>query len=319
MYEIKHAVAKGLGMFAKTSIPRGTRILAEKPVFTVKSESDVFKAFRYLGEGEQREFKQLSVNPAGRSNVLGWATAAWHAARSLLAGTENGDPSDTKARNRPPPYAKSIMEFPSVLNIFRNNNFDVGKDKQAVFRDICRINHACVPNAQGNFNTSLGRFTVHALRRIDQDEEITLSYLAEHGASRDSRQNRLSGHYGFPCDCAACDITTDRGRMGEKARQNMQARLHAYAEQAGEREEPDHVAELEVMQDMIQMYETDGLAGRELATMCFAAAELAVKVGSRDVALRLSQKGLQLDEDAVGDDSPILVESRSRVKAMAIV
>ena len=53
--------------------------------------------------------------------------------------------------------------------------------------------------------------------------------------------------------------------------------------------------------------------------MCFSAAELAANIGRRDVALKLANKGLSLDEDAVGIDNPVFEESKARVRAMAIV
>ncbi|KAI7510012.1 hypothetical protein KC347_g4722 [Hortaea werneckii] len=261
---------------------------------------------------------QLSVSSQRRSNLLGWAEGLWYASRQALSGGLNVVEGDGKTKTRLPDL-QSIAEYPAVLNIFRNNNFDIGNDTQAIFKDICRLNHACIPNAQGNFNASLDRFTIHALRPISEDEEITLSYLAEHGASRDARQYRLQSNYGFPCDCPACDTTTERGKLDEEARQRMQSRLHSYAESVSEQKCPDQAAELEIMNEMIEMREDQGLAGREVATMCFSAAELAANIGRRDVALKLANKGLSLDEDAVGTDNPVFEESKARVRAMAIV
>ncbi|KAI7284263.1 hypothetical protein KC345_g2402 [Hortaea werneckii] len=261
---------------------------------------------------------QLSVSSQRRSNLLEWAEGLWHASRQALSGGLVVAHGDSQVKTRLPDVY-SITEYPAVLNVFRNNNFDIGNGTQAIFKDICRLNHACIPNAQGNFNANLDRFTIHALRPISEDEEITLSYLAEHGASRDARQHRLKSNYGFPCDCPACDSTTERGKLDEEARQKMQSRLHSYAQSVREHDCPDQAAELEIMNQMIEMREEQGLAGRELATMCFSAAELAAKIGRRDVALRLANKGLRLDEDAVGTDNPIFEESQARVRAMAIV
>ncbi|RMY49548.1 hypothetical protein D0865_07420 [Hortaea werneckii] len=317
MYQIRHTAAKGLGVFATRNIPRGTRILAEKPVILVKSERDVYNAFRSLHEQDRNELMQLSVSSQRRSNILGWAEGLWHASQQALSGglvVVHGD-GQTKTRL---PDINSITEYPAVLNVFRNNNFDIGNGTQAIFKDISRLNHACIPNAQGNFNANLDRFTIHALRPISEDEEITLSYLAEHGASRSARQNRLQSNYGFPCDCPACDTTTERGKLDEEARQRMQSRLHSYAQSVSEQEGPDQITELEIMNHMIEMREEQGLAGRELATMCFSAAELAANIGRRDVALKLANKGLSLDEDAVGMDSPVFEESKARAQKLPV-
>jgi len=317
MYEIRHAGAKGFGVFATRSIPRGTRILAERPAFTVRSESEVFAATRRLGETERRNLMQLSVSPVRQSSVLSWAEAIWHGGREVLADVLRSAQGDEKPANAVSAWG-SLMEYPGVLSVFRNNNFDIGNGVQAFFKDICRLNHACAPNAQGNFNTALGRFTIHAVRPIDAKEEITLSYLAEHGALRDARQSRLLDRYGFLCDCPGCDTAGKRSQEGEERRRRMQVRLQTYAEEAAERETPDPEAELKVMRGLIEMYEAEGIAGREVATMCLSAAELASKMGRRDEVRRLCEIGLRLDEEAVGADGPMFEESVVRVKAMGM-
>lgn len=290
--------------------------MAEKAVLAVRSDNEVFAASRALSEVDRQELMLLSTSPVKRSSVLSWTEAAWHATRQALLDMLNVAQGDGKAAARLPDL-QSVTDYPAVLNVFRNNNFDIGGGTQAVFQgDVSRVNHACSPNAQGNFNTALGSFTIHAVRPIDAEEEITLSYLAEHGALRASRQSRLMDHYGFLCDCPACDAESQRGRDGEDRRLRMQARLHAYAEQAAEREHPNPEAELEVIRDMIQMHEVEGTAGRELATMYLSAAELAAKVGRKDDALRFSETGLRLDKECVGTDSPMFQESLTRVQAI---
>jgi SET domain-containing protein len=43
-----------------------------------------------------------------------------------------------------------------------------------IFLDACRINHACDNNAQKSWNENIKRHTIHALRDIEKDEEITI-------------------------------------------------------------------------------------------------------------------------------------------------
>ena len=97
----------------------------------------------------------------------------------------------------------------------------------------------------------------------------------------------------------------------------MQARLHAHADEAAEREVPSKETELEVMLEMVQMYEAEDVAGRELATICLAVAEIAAKIGREDLVLQFSEKGLRLDMDAVGADSSLYGESLARVRAIS--
>ena len=150
--------------------------MAERPLLVVKRESDVFGATRALFKSDRASLMQLSVSAARTASISSWTEVAWHATRQVLAETLKVSEGGVKTTERTP-ILQSLLEYPEVLNIFRNNNFDLGNGEQAVFREISRHNHACVPNAQGNFNTGIGRFTTHAVRTIDADEEITLSYL----------------------------------------------------------------------------------------------------------------------------------------------
>ncbi|KAK4543893.1 hypothetical protein LTR36_004667 [Oleoguttula mirabilis] len=289
--------------------------MAEKATLAVASEGQVFAASRALSDADKKRLMQLSISPVRRSSVLSWTEAAWHSTRQALSDVFNVSQRDGKAVARLPDL-KTIAEYPTILSIFRNNNFDIGNGRQAVFDQICRHNHACVPKAQGNFNTTIGCFTIHAIQPIDADEEITLSYLVEHGALRESRQSRLREHYGFLCDCPACDITSKRGKDGEQRRRQMQMKLHAFAEEAAEREHPNVEAELVVMRELIQLYEAEGISGRELSTLYLTAADLAAKAGVKEEALRFSENGLRIDKDCVGTDSSMFHESLARVRAI---
>lgn len=250
MYQIRHAGAKGLGVFAKHGLARGTRVIAERPVLAVKNEREVFAAAERLAAQDRSDLSQFSINEAKRSSGFDWAAAAWH-----------------QLRNGSIPRRSTTTESLNTLDVFRNNNFDIGNHTQAMFQDISRINHTCVPNCQGNFNSAIGQFTIHAIRPIDADEEVTISYLDEHAATRESRQSRLHNGYGFHCNCPICHDDTQVGRESEERRRRMQDKLKEYAEKASASETPDHQVELDGLRYLINFFEDEGLAGRELATM----------------------------------------------------
>lgn len=314
MYEIRHAGVKGVGVFSTQRIQRGTRLMAERPLLTVTSEKEVYGAVRALPEHDRKFFMRLATSPVRRSSALGWTEAAWHASRQALSSILSVAQGDGKATVQPPDL-NSILEYPTVLNIFRNNNFMVENGKQMMFREVSRINHACVPNAQGNFNTTLGCFTIHAVRPIEQDEEVTLSYLAEQGSVRNTRQGHLMNHYGFLCDCPACDSESLQGRDVESRRQKLRTMLQVFAEGA-EGERPSEETNLGVTRCMIETYEAAGTAGREVATMYLSAAELAAKLGKKDEALLYAEKGLRMERHCVGADSPMFGGSLARVQAV---
>jgi hypothetical protein len=195
---------------------------------------------------------QLSVNSVKKLTALDSVSAAWRVLR--------GGISTRSSR-------VSIGDYTHLLAAFRNNNFDVGDDTRAIFRNISRTNHSCVPNSQGNFNTAIGKFTIHAVKAIESDEEITLSYLDEHGALRDARQARLYDHYGFMCQCPICDMNSSRGKESERRRKAFKAKLTEFIEAASNRKERDIKAELQMLQMLINLFEKEGLVGRELASM----------------------------------------------------
>ena len=264
MYQIRHAGAKGLGVFATKLIPRGTRILAEKPLLSVNSETDLFAATRRLTPEDRAYLEGLSINEnASDSTLQGWIRILWHVVRG--SWTMPIEPNSGQSRW---PSLTTVQEYQALRAAFRNNNFDIGDKTQAVFREFSRFNHACVPNTQGNFNTALSAFTVHSLRAIEPEEEITLSYIETYATTRGQRQHSLQSGYGFECGCAACDMSKKRARDGERRRVALRERLgrmYAWQKEGGGKR--DLRSELELLREMIGVFEAEGLSGRELGTM----------------------------------------------------
>ncbi|KAI3390568.1 hypothetical protein diail_9192 [Diaporthe ilicicola] len=292
MFTVRHAGAKGFGVFATRPIARGTRILAERPLLSItNNDSSILAVASRLSREDRHRLLSLSRNDAKRNSLLRLAAAAWESFPSLSSFTRNRD----------------------LLNIFYNNNFYLtgSSGERAVFLTVARINHSCVPNAQGNVNTALpgGQFTIHALKAIADGDEITISYLHDELAVRSARQQRLKEGYGFEC---ACDICNTAG-LGEKRDESHQRRLKIQdmiAGFSGQEPGPDATTrELALTKALIETYELEGLAGRELASLYFAAASLATKVGHSKEASVLGAKGLQIEEDAVGLDSPFYTTS----------
>ncbi|EXJ89664.1 hypothetical protein A1O3_02731 [Capronia epimyces CBS 606.96] len=75
------------------------------------------------------------------------------------------------------------------------------------------LNHSCEPNAYVRFDVSsstyqqgfptLGSISVHALRDITKDEEVTISYVDTTFPS-EKRQQELRDRYFFTCQCGFC-------------------------------------------------------------------------------------------------------------------
>jgi hypothetical protein len=268
MYEIRVSGAKGLGVFAKSFIPRGTRILSERPLLGIQLDQDagdIYTASNLLSLQDRQRLMKLSAHITKELSFLRWSQAIWYKIRrtasSILGRSQGIQP------------LLSLKDHVTVLSIFRSNAFNLGSRspiQQAVFRQISRINHSCVPNAQGNFHDTLGSLNVHATRDIQVGEELTLNYLQEEGAARESRQSRLLSGYGFTCDCPACDLTSSQGRLGEENRLQMHRKLAAFAaasEGIGDSTTHKLNMGLQTILSFILLLEGEKIAGRELSTL----------------------------------------------------
>lgn len=294
MFRVSHAGAKGYGVFATRPIARGTRIMADRILLSIDNkDTSVLDAAAHLSPEERHRLLSLSMNHAKKRSLSYLAAAAWGSFPSLAAISEGRD----------------------LLNIFYNNNFSLSgaSGKRAVFLTVARLNHSCVPNAQGNLNTALpgSQFTIHALREIANGEEITISYLHDELAIRSTRQRRLQEGYGFECACGICSIED----WGERHEQSQQRRLkiqETLAAFPGQQKTSNSTSrEFLLTKEVIDTYEQEGLAGRELASLYFTAAGLATELGYNNEASALGAKGLQFEEDAVGLDSPFYISSLS--------
>jgi len=236
LFEIRPTPHAGLGLFATSPIPRGTRILSEPPLLALRpSETDpssIHAAFLALPAAAQATIISLDAVEDADSGPFRTHIA------ELAAQREEHDTPDLQAA-----LLVALEEF-KVISVFRTNAFnmgsagaepeaqleeeeeregkrdregegegegdreaDEGADEPAVglFPIAARLNHSCLPNAHVTFNQRIGQLTVHATHDVLPAEEITFPYL---GATsfympRERRQEGLR-RWGFECACAAC-------------------------------------------------------------------------------------------------------------------
>lgn len=129
LYEVRVAANKGLGLFAKHTIPRGTRILAEKPLIALRRgqrPSEILSCAERL-DGKRREtLLGLSWHPGGGIKRLGrWGEAVGWAVRDRrLATFGPGRMSDV---------IKTLDEAFQILSIFRSNSFNLASSANVAF------------------------------------------------------------------------------------------------------------------------------------------------------------------------------------------
>ena len=198
-FELKEC-GKGLGAFASGSYSQGERIFSERPLamLIVPSREHVIHA-------EGRALIERVVESLTEKRRAAYFSLSQEQSRFGLD--------------------------PTPLGIWMSNAYPCGSndhsgDRQGVFEQICRINHACNPNCTITWNARLRRLTVHAARRIAPGEELTVSFYGEEGREgmmRAERQARLRAKFGFDCACELCGLRDAALARSEKRQQRLQA------------------------------------------------------------------------------------------------
>ena len=178
----------GRGGFAQRDFSRGDLIIAEPPLahFIVPDR----KLISGIELADILEKTIESLNDAQRT--------AYFALAQLPDGGIAGLPNSMEA-------AHGIW----MTNAYpTTSGRDEGGDGQAVFEQICRLNHSCRPNTLLSWDAELGFKTCHAATDIKRGQEITVAYWDDEcvGKVRSERQRLTLQRYGFSCDCAACQL-----------------------------------------------------------------------------------------------------------------
>ncbi|OAG07188.1 SET domain-containing protein [Paraphaeosphaeria sporulosa] len=136
LYEVRVAANKGLGLFAKNTIPRGTRILAEKPLIALRlgqRPTDVLGYAKRLDLEEKKRLLGLSWHPGNGVKRMGrWVEALCWAVRNRATdgksaraqGNDTGKISAT-VTERLSELVESLGEAVQILSIFRSNSFNL--------------------------------------------------------------------------------------------------------------------------------------------------------------------------------------------------
>ena len=209
-YEIRDAGSgHGLGVFAVRAFAAGERIMSEAPLLRWKSETE-------------------TVQPAELQGMLAALPPADRDAFEALAAL--------------PPSSRLAQGSDLTFRVWAANAYPTREiegssphaSSSAVYRHVCRINHACRPNCAHAWNERLQRMTVHATQAIGPGEELTLTYL---GTDRDApgraeRQQLLQEHFDFTCGCSLCALPKSEARASDRRRTRLVAlceSLHAEA------------------------------------------------------------------------------------------
>ncbi|ORY10231.1 hypothetical protein BCR34DRAFT_625347 [Clohesyomyces aquaticus] len=169
LFEIENISHKGRGLVARCNISKGTRILCEKPLLTLRpmapgdAEKVLATQLKALPKESQRQFLSLHNTKPGQHPFTG---------------------------------------------IVKTNALPCGPDSPigGVYPTICLINHSCIPNSHHSWNNNTEQETIHAIRPIKAGEEITISY--DRGGTSSVRRTFLKEAFDFDCHCHRCSLLT---------------------------------------------------------------------------------------------------------------
>lgn len=191
LVEVRDAGPMGLGLFAKVNIPRGARILAELPLFTLPAQTPLS---HHRGDDEnelllRRDDKDIE-DFVDHVDVVGLDSQNFTTMETLYYNEEEAQDQDTKGviynffsqqlertwrrdraicgRNPHDPLPLTLHEeidprnidrYARLYAIWTNNRVKFGEGAtmdSGVFLLASRINHSCCPNAWYDFNPHTG-------------------------------------------------------------------------------------------------------------------------------------------------------------------
>ncbi|KAG6249357.1 hypothetical protein E4U23_002223 [Claviceps purpurea] len=190
MYAVRDIPGKGKGLVATRNIPNGMRILSERPLIHAPFNSSNEQRKKIIDSQVQ------ALNEKERDIFLSFPN------RYAF--------SDSATR-----YS-GIFRTSSILA-----DLIESRKTLAIFPQACRINHDCDNNAEKEWNCDTQRLTVHAMRDIEEGEEITVTYLPS-VSDQKARQKKLKSDYHFTCLCRVCTLPDEvREERDRKAAQLM--------------------------------------------------------------------------------------------------
>ena len=234
-YVLQPIEGKGKGLIATRAIKPGELILSEPPLFTTASLS----------------------NPATFEKDLG----------AIVKGlSKDGQRTFLSLHNNSPganPFS----------NIVRSNGYPLGPNSEvgAIFPLVARLNHACRPNAQHAWNEARGVEVVHAVRDIQEGEELTLSYLA--GGPSTERQGRLKEYFGFDCTCEACSLPAKELKASDARLRRAQKLDEAIGDPRRVRHLPERA--LADCKALLNIYREEGIFDLRLPRLYYDAFQIA--------------------------------------------
>lgn len=116
----------------------------------------------------------------------------------------------------------------TLQKVFGTNTYALGQGATygGLFLSLSRLNHSCRPNCVHFWNPSLHQMVVHAVRDIENGEELYTCYGPGDCRLTSERQEYLLERYNFECLCNMCQEGSDVKNDGDKLEFTRINRFH---------------------------------------------------------------------------------------------
>ncbi|SPO02967.1 related to FMP27 Found in Mitochondrial Proteome [Cephalotrichum gorgonifer] len=279
LYTLQETSGKGLGLVAAVKIPKGRRILSEAPLLLVPRSSHT------NSKGKVGKLLSRKVATLGDEK------------RRVFFSLHNAFEDEATPE----------------LGIVRTNALPLGSDasQRGIFVEASRINHACVQNAQNTWNEDLGQITIHAIRDINEGEEITIMYL-RYRLNRATRQRTLQQNFRFSCSCTLCSLPPSQRGHSDARLDEIQRLDEAIGNAMTMISRP--LQALHDVHRLLQLCEEEGLVDGSIPRAYYDAFQIAIFNGDRARASVFAERATASREILEGDDSPTVRRHRALAK-----
>ncbi|CCE29257.1 uncharacterized protein CPUR_02950 [Claviceps purpurea 20.1] len=272
MYAVRNVPGKGKGLVATRDIPEGTRILSERPLIHVPFETS---------DEERKRIICLQVKYLNKEQ------------RDIFLSFPNRFPHSDAAT--------------LYSGIFRTSCIQAANKPQesfAIFPHACRINHDCDDNATKEWNCDTQQLTVHAMRDIEEGEEITVAYTPFFN-THEFRQETFKRDYHFTCLCRACSLPKYLIEERDRIASQIVCLLSRSQEEWCDCDPSPALTALNYIDARASLFEELGREDRYYAMTISEAAGLAIKMGDLARGRVFSQRAAAIWQRLAGSDNPI--------------
>ncbi|KAI0867382.1 hypothetical protein GGS24DRAFT_515708 [Hypoxylon argillaceum] len=243
---------KGLGLFTTRPITSGSILFSDALLLSLHLRDslwilDLIKAFTTFYDDIKTKYLALKLN------------------ENTVTDEYRGDIRDCitlfpYSTNQQP--ILSYDEALQVVGIFLTNACPLGNNRYGIFPEYSRINHSCRPNSSLQYNVDHTTLYVHAMKDLEEGEEVTISYLGRF--IRSCHAKRIA-QLGFDCKCDSCSPLNRRNSDLRRCHiENLETSLFPYLRWVGTRQDPrtrplDNYEAISMAREIVKLMELEGL------------------------------------------------------------